>query len=233
MNKIKEPINLKYEVDYDYDVEYDCEEYGCNDDCCCRCGRISNIRVEKVDIKDIVSLFCKKILTIKLKNKSKEITSDSLFNMYCVDRLLRIKRCYNEDSYYGEACGGYYGDELEGIYLHDQSSLIDEILKIESLSISKKVERILEIEYGKVLDSVKNLKWKIQSVDPEDLIFGAKEWATKVSQEDISFYKEHDFPRGIFIKSGDKYRLIDGYHRCLAFVPSKDTPKIKIIVGTP
>jgi hypothetical protein len=53
------------------------------------------------------------------------------------------------------------------------------------------------------------------------------EYFKKVDKNVIEEYKDRNLPIAVCIRHGDKYRLIDGYHR---FVANKDKEKVNIIV---
>jgi hypothetical protein len=235
MRKTKYPVklegyNFRYLVDVEYDTEYHCdEEENCDEEgnsFCkndfCRCSTIENTRIEKgIDILYIVQAV--------LSPKS------SIIDEYCVERILRINKIYDTDPYHDmldiEVCRGYYGEEIGSVTLDRQiaKKIDEEVAKMLSLSDNDKIRYVLELEYGYVLESLKNLTFSIKEVDKENIIFAQKEYAKKLDKEMVEQYKDwNDLPRGICLKEDnvEKYRIIDGYHRCMAA-----TDKLKIFVG--
>ena len=72
------------------------------------------------------------------------------------------------------------------------------------------------LEYGKILPELKGLSYKIAEVERDSIIFGSDAHYKNVLNEDLEHYSDKNYSsiRGIVISKGDKYRLIDGYHRC-------------------
>lgn len=193
-------------AEYDYDNYNACAH---SSDCCkddyCRCGVIQNAHVTSVNADYIV----------------KAITKDCTDTMlvYCVDRILRASKALELHSWEVNVCGGYYGEEVEGVRLESkvQDELIKMISSLEKLTPIEMVKKALEYEYGYVLPRLqKCTDVKIITVSLSKVKMFNDEYLRKVSKEAVEFYKKYDLPRGVCVYKGGCYSLVDGYHRMLA-----------------
>jgi len=190
-------------VEYDYETHHDCEAAGCG--WICRCGKITRTWVESVNINEIVHYLCDKGL-LKI-------------DRYCVDRILTINHIYDKDLWEITTRSGYYGEEISSVWIEDAigEKCDNEIEEILSLEDDEKLRFVLVLEYGYLLDSLQNKKFKEICIDVKDISFGQEEYYKKVCQKTIDRYKEYPLPRGIVVSdSNNRYRLIDGYNRCAA-----------------
>jgi hypothetical protein len=73
-----------------------------------------------------------------------------------------------------------------------------------------------------------DLKFESKKIKYSDLLFGQTNHYKRLDSAVVDTYKDIDYERGIVVKEGDKYRLIDGYHRCAA---AKGSKTIKVFVG--
>ena len=212
-------------VDYSYD-SYECSDMncGCRDNSdYCRSSQYKGLRVSKIDLNSIRFHFLEK------SNSRKDIQSvtDTPFIHYCVDRLLRIHKVFDNDLWDITTCHGYYGDEINSITFNGFDSLVSDIKEVLLLPENKQVPFVLKKEYDFILDSLKNKSFSILKVDINDIVIGNKEYKKKVCVRD--YYFDESLPVGVFLKEGGKYRLIDGYHRyCLL---KTNTKKINIIAA--
>jgi len=202
-------------VKFDYREKSSCDWYGCTDEGMCRCRVIEEAKVTSVDVNRIAD---------QLKDKT-----DSVVDVYCIDRILVINKIWEVDCWEIVVCRGYYGEEIDGVYL-DQTIAAECEKQIEFIRKSKtdkdKIECILNLEYGYVLEEAKNRKWSVVNVPFEKLDFRQDHYA-KLDKDIVLRYKDHFLPRGICLKKGDRYRVIDGYHRCCA----AEGGNIDVIVG--
>jgi hypothetical protein len=204
--------NLKYTVqdvmtyDYKWDgVEYDYNRSGCDcDDSICRCTTIDSVWVESIDLMQIT------------KQISNMLEQDGI-GKYCVNRILTVCRMYEKDNWEIRTDSGYYGEEIDGIYIDktDVGFWLEKLIQCET-DIDK-IKTVLNLEYGHLLDSVKSkTKGTIQKLFNKDIIATQKEYYVKVDAKILSHYEKFELPRAIVIKDGDYYKLIDGYHRICA-----------------
>lgn len=201
-NENRFDLNFEYIVDLDYDrTRYNCQ---CED--ICRCSTISNARIVSCNNYRVTKHIC------DFYNLT------STIDQYCVDRIVSIYRLYDTNSYTINIGGGYYGEEIHGVYINESiaTKINEHIQQIKSLSSLKdKVEYILKLEYGYLIDGLDG-NWEIATVKKTQIKFGNREHYHKLDRIAIDSYSEYDLPRGIGIKNCDEIRLIDGYHRVSA-----------------
>lgn len=216
---MKKPIfrktNLSWIVDYDYDRS------GCT---CgakfgiCRCTTITNTWISKVNVREVV----KELYRYHGRD-------DSEIDKYCFDRICYALKIYDEDAYEVETGGGYYGEEVYGVYFGDEEKIIKAYNELFSLTSDlEKILHCLKLEYGYLLDCMKDVSSTyIAEVSVNEIILPQMEYFKKVDKNIIEEYKNRDLPIAVCIRYGDKFRLIDGYHR---FVANKDMERVSIIV---
>lgn len=194
------------------DYKWDAVDYDCDYDN--KMQNITNVKVTSVDIPRIVK---------RWENKN-----SSEIEEYCIERIITLLELYKGSNWIIDICDGYYGQEVRRIYMTDEINrqLYTHINKIKSLKIKEKqINYVLELEYGYLLEDLKKKKYSVQTINKKDLVFAQREYTKKISPKD--YYFNYKYPRGIVIKEGNKYRLIDGYNRCL----STKSSKIKVIIA--
>ena len=215
--------DFKYMVSYDYDTIYSCEESGCNEEGICRCGHITNTYLNKVDVSAIVTNIYSEIFDNSISTK-RHNAINSLWGIseeiqkYTIDRILRVNKIWKPQFWDINVSGGYYGQEIDEVVLIE-----DVVLKINSQlerafqidNLSERVEYLLTIENGFILDNIKDKKYHISVIDIDDIIFSNTEHKRKVVIEELEHYSDRNYSgiRGIVKKDGLKFKLIDGYHR--------------------
>ena len=215
--------DFKYMVSYDYDTIYSCEESGCNEEGICRCGHITNTYLNKVDVSAIVTNIYSEIFDNSIYTKRNNAIN-SLWGIseeiqkYTIDRILRVNKIWKPQFWDINVSGGYYGQEIDEVVLIE-----DMVLKINSQlemafqidNLSERVEYLLTIENGFILDDIKDKKYHISVIDIDDIIFSNTEHKRKVVIEELEHYSDRNYSgiRGIVKKDGIKLKLIDGYHR--------------------
>ena len=204
--------NLQWIVDYDYDRTA-CH---CNDSYC-RCTEIINAHVQKVDIKRVIK---------ELSNRYDR--SNSLIDVYCFDRICYALKIYCEDLYEVEVGGGYYGEEVYGVYFDNEEKFYNAYNELLALNTDiEKIKYCLRLEYGYLIDCVENASSvNIITVSPNEIYTPQMEYFRRVDKNVIDEYKDRYLPIAVCIKDGDKYKLVDGYHR---FVANKDSDEVNII----
>ena len=215
--------DFKYMVSYDYDTIYSCEESGCNEEGICRCGHITNTYLNKVDVSEIVTDIYSEIfdnsISTKRHNAINSLWGISLeIQKYTIDRILRVNKIWKPQFWNINVSGGYYGQEIDEVVLIE-----DMVLKINSElemafqidNLSERVEYLLTIENGFILDDIKDKRYHISVIDIDDINFSNTEHKRKVVIEELEHYSDRNYSgiRGIVKKDGIKFKLIDGYHR--------------------
>lgn len=227
---IKDEDFIDY-VGYDYYVSNDCEAYGC--DSICRCSKIEDLHITSVDVINmtdyIYELYFNNSKSSKrdrrINNIIGNITDD--INYYTIDRILRVNKVFDIDNWDINICNGYYGEEVEDAILIESVAVKIENQLGEAFNInelSRRIEYLLKLEYGYLLDTLKGKNYEFITIDKSDILFGSKSQYRKVKNMDLSYYKAYKSFRGIVIEQNNKYKLIDGYHRCLS-----SDGKIKVI----
>lgn len=219
-----ERTNLMYDVKYDYERS----ECTCNADengDYCRCTTIKRAWVESINVKLVIKKLYKKYCQ-----------DSSAINEYCFDRICSAHKIYDKDYYEVESCGGYYGEEIEGVYFYNESKIVDSYLQVLALETDiEKIKFILELEYGYLIDRVLYVtSATIEEVPTEKIKLPQQEYFVKLDKEVIEDYKDRKLPIAVCIKHKDRfidafntYTLVDGYHR---FVANKGKATNKIVV---
>jgi len=230
--------NFRYNTEYDYSDYRDCSAHGCDDEGICRCGTIENAHVISVNIPSMVNeihgnyfdntLATKRNSTINniLGGVSKEI------DIYTIDRILRINKVYEPTNWEVQVCGGYYGQEIDDIILDDSIArkVEDQLDKaFDIIDLTERIEFLLMLEYGELLPSLQGCKYSVETVERDSIIFGSDEHYRKVNSKNLEHYSDKKYQgiRGIVLVKGDKFRLIDGYHRS----STSENRTIKLLVG--
>ena len=233
-------ITFQYNGVYiDYSYNYNCESYGCDEEGICRCGSIHNESVESVD----VSLIVKKIYDDffaqgKAADRNNTI-NEVLYgigkdiDIYTIDRILRYYKIWENENWDIEIEGGYYGQETGDVTIKESiaDKIEEELLIVFALpTLKEKIEYLLKVEYGKVLPDLSNCSYEFIVIDKDDIIFGTEKHLDKVMKKDLDFYSDKNYSglRGIVVKSGDKWRIVDGYHRIF----TTKFPRLKVLVAT-
>ena len=171
--------DFKYMVSYDYDTIYSCEESGCNEEGICRCGHITNTYLNKVDVSAIVTNIYSEIFDNSISTKRNNAINSlwgisSEIQKYTIDRILRVNKIWKPEFWNINVSGGYYGQEIDEVILIE-----DMVLKINSQlemafqidNLSERVEYLLTLENGFILDDIKDKKYHISVIDIDDIIF--------------------------------------------------------------
>lgn len=208
-------IDFKYLVNYDYETSYPCDD-GCKNDYC-RCSRIENIRVETILFNSILSeLFKYFDVKSSLKNYRK---------MYAIERIAVIGGILDKMQYDFDIRMSYYGEEVFGVEFENFEYIKENVERI--LKIEDRIEfifELLKLEYGYVLESLKDKKLVITDVNSDDISFGVQTHYNKLNKYILDTYSKVDFPypKGIVLYDGNKYNVVDGYHRIAACKNNKD-----------
>ena len=216
--------DFKYSVSYNYDTVYSCEESGCNEEGICRCGYITNTYLNSVDVSSIVTNVYSEIFDNSISTKRHNsinslwgITPD--IDKYTIDRILRINKIWKPEFWEINVAGGYYGQEVDEVALIEDmvqklNTQLEKAFDIDNLT--ERIEYLLELENGFILEDIKGKKYRIVVIDIDDIIFTNSEHKSRVLIEDLEHYSDRNYKgiRAIVKKdSMNKWKLIDGYHR--------------------
>lgn len=215
--------DFKYSVSYNYDTEYSCEESGCNEEGICRCGHITNTYLTKVDVSGVAATIFSEIFDNSISTK-RHNAINSLWGIsdeiekYTIDRILRINKIWKPEFWEINVTGGYYGQEVDDVVLTEDAvqklnTQLEKAFEIDNLT--QRIEYLLELENGFILDELKDKRYSVSVIDIDDIIFSNKDHKSRILIEDIDHYSDRNYYgiRGIVKKDEKKFRLIDGYHR--------------------
>jgi hypothetical protein len=216
--------DFKYMVSYNYDTIYSCEESGCNEEGICRCGYITNTQLNSVDVSSIATNVYSEIFDNSISTKRNNIIN-SLWGIsediekYTIDRILRINKVWKPEFWNINVAGGYYGQEVDEVVLIEDvvqklNTQLEKAFDMDNLT--KRIEYLLELENGFILEDIKDKKYRIVVIDIDDIIFTNLEHKSRVLIEDLEHYSDRNYKgiRAIVKKdSMNKWKLIDGYHR--------------------
>ena len=196
-NNVFQPTNLQWIVSYDYD-RTPCH---CDDDYC-RCTQIINAHVCKVNVKMIVSELSKKY------SKSK-----SSIDVYCFDRICYALKIYDKDLYEVEVGGGYYGEEVYGVYFENEEKIVNAYNELLALNSDiEKIKYCLRLEYGYLIDCVESSSFvDIIEVDPHEIYTPQMEYFRRVDKDVIDEYKDRYLPIAVCIKTPFLVFLLLGF----------------------
>ena len=122
------------------------------------------------------------------------------------------------------AINDYYGQEVDMITLKPliADNVDYNLTQLNFKTISKKIEYILQLEYGHLIPSVINREWKIVQADLSQMIFSNLKHFQECSKQKLPYLKNYKLPRGIAIQQSDgRYKVVDGYHRICSVTDEK------------
>jgi len=231
--------NFIYCTNYNHYGSYSCEDSGCNDEGICRCYSIESIEIIDIYMNDLTNnIFGDLHFHDSQYLRDKKITQiifdfdSDIINRYCINRILTVNKVWDKENWYGEKTGGYYGDEVSEIKIDDKiyeiiTQQINQILQYDT--IEDKINFVLKLEYGRILDELKGKKYSEVIVNIDDLDFRQDNHHKNVLKKTLTYYSDENYskelPRGVAIWNGKKWRVIDGYHR----LSQTKLKKIKII----
>lgn len=190
-------IDFHYCVDVDYDKTLGCICGYC--DYIIRCSKILHPKVENI----CEDTFCDRL---------KDFIPKGDIYRYCFEWFIKNANRKNVENMFDvDVCGGYYGEEIDSVYLErffaeDIEKFIE---KMKKCPIHETIEDLLKEEYGYVLPQIRNKDWKSDKISMKNIRFTEnKECEEKIIQK----YKYRE-PSCLCQKKGEKYQIIDGRHR--------------------
>lgn len=207
--------NLQWIVDYDYDRSACCCD---EDDYICRCTTIEHTWIDNINVNEVVQ---------KLYDYHSRTNSD--IDEYCFDRICYAFKIYDKDYYEIETGGGYYGEEVYGVYFENEEKIFNAYYEVIALETSiEKIKYCLKLEYNYLIDRVESASLAhILRMSPSNIRLPQTEYFIKLENNVIEDYKDRRLPVAVCVRDEGCYRLIDGYHR---YIANKDRDKVDIIV---
>jgi len=169
---------------------------------------------------------------LPLETKKSLATSMFIYR-YCIHRILTHFRVYQDESWQYHLTDDYYSQDVSSITLKPHiAEEIDRCLRqMVTLKDNRKIESILELEFGRVLPEIQNKEWRIAQVPADSLRFTNQALYNKCADEDLTYLDSYKLPRGLCIAEPTAtYRVIDGYHRLAAVIKSGSNPSTKCLV---
>lgn len=225
--------NFKYNVEFNHDTVYSCLESGCYEEGICRCCSIENAEVTSVDINKLTDFLYGSVVDYASASGRRNIKLNSIFyggalvDKYCINRILTHHKVYNTQHFEVLIEKGYYGDEIGEIQLNQKvlDIVIDDIEKIMNFdNLSDKIKYVLNLEYGYLLDNIEDMKFEVIQISKNEIDFKSlnqkhiQNTQKKLKDFELTFYdnKNYSLPRGVVRKSGNLYKIVDGYHRIIS-----------------
>lgn len=216
-----------YCILYDVIGFYNCESNGCPDDDICRCFEIENVKVKSVYLSSVTEYIYRELTGDDVFDRDNKITQiiweydSKSINKYCINRILTHLRIWEEKNWSFRVIDGYYGQEVGDVFLRNniRDILIGYINEVYSINtMEDKINWILKLEYGYLLDSLDGKSYEIMKIKKEDLYFPQKDHYRKVSEKNLEYYYDENYKsiRGIARYHNGKWNVIDGYHRLTA-----------------
>ena len=212
--------NLKYYIDYDYQYnprrQYSCY-MGCN-----QCTTIGRTRISDKNPLDGFIKFA--LNNISMNNKEN----------YIFDRLVRYSGANNPDNYSIGTCSGYYGEEIDSVTFDNLSIFLNELKEFFAKPFHESILDLLKKEYGDVCEKLKSPlklnKFKILTVSFDKIIVPNTPNRTFLTKKSDYLYPcfNKDIPIGVYLKRGNYYEILDGYHR-YRHVEQLNPKKVKIV----
>lgn len=213
VNKVEsllgENFSYRYDcVESDYDDFVPCQNgSSCCDGDYCRCRKITNYEVKSIN-------FIKMALEI-----SKEKEMAFILSWW-------INHNVHKDDFNCEVAGDYYGDECGPIRLPKklQEDVAEKFTKFLSKNdtFSKKVQALLQLEYGTLSEHTKDVEWKLEEVLLDDVFDNThqkyNDHVLDIHNKELSRlkYSEDGYLTKLIpvcLEEGSKFRLVDGRHR--------------------
>ena len=240
LNMLK--LDYTYSTNYDYHTEHSCESSGCYDEGICRCGHIVDACVNSVDLSSLTQEIYSQFMPENGKTRKREsriseiLYGGEIVDKYCIYRILVINKVFDTGYWEVNICGGYYGQEIDDVTI-DASLLFkineqcEKLFQLETLS--EKLRYVLELEYGFLLDDVKDCEFELISIYKNHIDFKKlnQNHINNVKMEDLDHYNpsKYELPRGIVRGDIDNYKIIDGFHRIIASGDKKPFGVFRVI----
>lgn len=219
----KNRFNFEFNVDLDYDWELgDEHETECEEEGICRCGKIKNVQIEQLNFHELVNKIINSLsygfYTRKGKRYHKGKNYLTELDYYAIQRICTLYGLYDKNNYEIDVGNGYYGEEVNGVFLSldDDANIQKHIIHVLNEFQDSPIQKIfylLELEYKFILDDLKQVSnYEIMSFNPKYLGRNNVEInRIKRNREEYIYPQDFKYPIGIVYND----RLIDGHNRTL------------------
>jgi hypothetical protein len=199
----------------------------------CRCGKIRDVTIRSIDLNRLMDDIFRQCYR-DYKNLSPQAGREVQCIIYCLDRILRIRRLYLSSNWTYRVEPGYYGEEFWGCLIQEsvRKPLISDLERLINRSPADQIRWVLELEYGYLLPILHDCTFWWHRVPREMIKFGCPHHYTRVSTENTDHYAKYQLPRCICRHESDgTYWIVDGHHRFSATPPDSTTVLICVIVS--
>ena len=222
MRKTLDKVDIKYHVDYNENGFTDCAYHGCNDEGICRCYTIESPYIESIDYRSVAE----KIYAEMFADTRKAKLSDLLYggvsiDIYCITRLLSSYKAIDYVEF--EWRGGYYGDEMDKVYINSSELEYNINLCVSMQTLTEKLNFCLLKEYKRYDRHINDeTEYEMITITQNDIdmLNINKNHMNNIKSDPMWFHslKKYgsDIPRGIVRQTEVGYHIIDGYHRIFA-----------------
>jgi len=133
--------------------------------------------------------------------------------------------------------GSYYGDEVDRVYLNGSSSSWEnflrdthEVFEAWDPDLYEVIQRMLLVEYPSLLPKIQEADyWEIKSLNVSEVHADdgvLSRISKEVAQGYVRYPPVHNV-QGVAVFDGEKYRLVDGFHRYAAWTGAVQPPSGK------
>lgn len=202
---IIEKLNRNQHYNAGFSCDYERNTFNCHCPDYCRCAVITDFKPTKFDATEFIN-------NLIFDQYGREL---SMMDAYACDRVIRASKL-TKGSFEGGGVGGYYGEELLVEINREQLEFIAKNLyAVEFLQSNiDKIKYLLELEYGYLLDTIKNAtSAEFITIDKSQIIQSQEDYRKKVEVSEF-YSQEYHLPTAIVNEvSPNHYRILDGYHR--------------------
>jgi hypothetical protein len=206
---------IDFKESLDFKIHY---ESNCNSSCeilnYCNCRIPIGLSIFDYNIDYMISDILEYILGVNKKRSIKLYSILKGVNVkllkYAIDRVLVKSNIFDLEEWDYKVIKGYYEHVVAKLVLVREKDILNNIKYIFGAKNEKEfIFRLLEFEYGYVLEDFKNKKITYKKVDKKDIIYN-----DDILEESINEYYDYYYLySGVLLKSNDKWILQDGYHR--------------------
>jgi len=168
-------------------------------------GRSSYLEDIHVDLSDTLVEFLINALFDALE-KNENV---SIIDKYCFNRICRHYKIYDSDVYSVSTRSGYYGEEIDEVTFDNECLVKKSYEECKALSSdAKKILYVLRLEYGYLLEELKDItNASIIKTPLSSIQIPNKEAFTNAESYIANSYEDYDLPWGIIMRKENGPRL--------------------------